>query len=65
MTTNRIRETARIYRFPAGGRAGLEARGEVQKPVAQPPGRAPVVTVAGNSWYHDEAVREAEKALKR
>lgn len=65
MTTNRIRESATIYHFPAGGRAGLEARREVHRPVAKPPAQTSAVMVTGNSWYHDEAVREAEKARKR
>lgn len=57
-------ESAKIYQFPAGGRAGLKKPlsstsklDEMERAVA---GRIAV----GGSWYHDEAV-EAEKPAKR
>jgi hypothetical protein len=65
MTTNRTRESARIYQFPAGGRAGLEARRDGPKTAVQPATQNVAVTACGSGWYHDEAVREAELTRKR
>ena len=70
MTENTPRDSAKIYKFPLGGRAGLAIRRDIQRdgpasvstfkpaPVAAP--------VASGSWYHDEAIRQdAEQARKR
>ena len=58
MATTTHRESARIYEFPAGGRAirkGSSARG---LPQMTAPKLAEVEY--GNCWYHDDAVEEAE-----
>ena len=62
MTTNAQRESATIYQFPVGGRAGLASRGGLDKAR----GLESLPTIAyGAGWYHDEAIREAaEKARK-
>jgi hypothetical protein len=50
--------SATIYQFPVGGRAGIERRGASKHSLA-------VVSIShGNSWYHEEAVREAELPRK-
>ena len=56
MTTNQMRETATIYQFPIGGRAGLASRHEAVNPAT------PSVNdiVVSGSWYHEEAIRDAE-----
>jgi hypothetical protein len=56
--------SARIYQFPAGGRAALGGRrfGET-KPIDQNTPRVSEVMCSG-SWYHEEAIREAEMASK-
>jgi hypothetical protein len=64
MTENTPRQSAKIYAFPVGGRAGLA----IQREGAQAlPKAAQVATaVVGGSWYHDEAIQQdAEQARKR
>jgi len=59
MTTNVPRETATIYQFPVGGRAGLAKRPAFAAPEALP-------TISyGGSWYHDEAIREAAEQTRK
>ncbi|MBS0535518.1 MAG: DUF2735 domain-containing protein [Proteobacteria bacterium] len=59
MTANVPRETATIYQFPVGGRAGLTRHAGYEKPDALP-------TIAyGGSWYHDEAIREAAEQARK
>ena len=60
MTSNHQRESARIYQFPVGGRAGLAGRYETARQAAP---RYNEIAVGG-SWYHEEAIREAELARK-
>ena|SRR5579871_2896701 len=64
MNRSHGQESARIYQFPAGGRAALGGKryeefkngsGSVQ---SSP--RVSEVAFAG-SWYHEEAIREAER----
>jgi Protein of unknown function (DUF2735) len=63
MNTNYEQESARIYQFPAGGRAALGGKRYEQFT------RADVQTlprvneaVCSGSWYHEEAIRESEGA---
>lgn len=60
MNTNFNGGSAKIYQFPAGGRAAMNGQGE----------RANAVTKCGSqlvgeatygSWYHDEAIRESQQ----
>ena len=56
MNTNHGQESARIYQFPAGGRAALggKPREEFKPATTQ------VSEVAcGEGWYHEAAIREA------
>ncbi len=62
MTTNAQRESATIYQFPVGGRAGLSPRGGLDK--ASGPESLPTITYGG-SWYHDEAIREAAENARK
>ena len=59
MNTNRRQESARIYQFPAGGRAalGVKRRDELTPTTAQPLARVHEAAV-GESWYHEAAIRE-------
>jgi hypothetical protein len=59
------KESARIYQFPANGRAGLSGRRDALKPTLDAAAllRAPKIEF-GSGWYH-EAAMEAEKARKR
>jgi len=59
MNTNNSQESARIYQFPAGGRAALGGKryGE-SKPVTQASPRVNEAAFA-SGWYHEAAIREA------
>lgn len=61
MTASVQRETAKIYAFPAGGRAGVKGRlagylGEtsLEREAAMP-------AIAWDSWYHDAAIAEDDR----
>jgi len=57
---NAYRQSADIIQFPAGGRAGLAQREHKAKPDQD---YAPQVEMAsGGAWYHEEAIREANRA---
>lgn len=58
MNNNQNGQSATIIQFPTGGRAGFLVRRDSIERLAQ----RPVVDVG--SWYHDEAIREAETANK-
>lgn len=64
MTAKSQRESAKIYQFPAGGRAGLEAERAAWRE-AMDPSQPRAKVVFGSGWYHEEAVREAEPAGQR
>jgi hypothetical protein len=60
MNTNGSQESARIYQFPAGGRAALGGKrwDEFNSAPAQTFERVNEAVSSG-SWYHDDAIREA------
>jgi len=63
MNPNLGQGSARIYQFPAGGRAALgKRRYEQARP--NPDLASPRVheTACSESWYHAEAIREEEAA---
>ena len=60
MTANSFQGSAKIYQFPAGGRAGLSGHRHQAKPAEDLAAvRVPRVS-SGSAWYHEEAIREAE-----
>lgn len=63
MNSNLNQGSARIYQFPAGGRAALGARryGEAHSVTETP--RVHEAMCSG-SWYHEEAIREAQSQPK-
>jgi len=64
MTANSFHGSAKIYQFPAGGRAGLSGHRHQGKPAddfAAP--RISRVT-SGSAWYHEEAIRESQGVRK-
>ena len=65
MTTSTPRELAKIYQFPVRTRPTVGTHhGETQLGVY--PSAAPYAAVAcGAGWYHEAAVQEAERSLKR
>jgi hypothetical protein len=63
MSTNLNQESARIYQFPAGGRAALGGRryGDTKSAIDQ--SRVNEVVCSG-SWYHEEAIQESMPGYK-
>jgi hypothetical protein len=65
MTKISNRGSAKIYKFPARGRAALSGDREAVKPTQASSASVRVPKIEfGNAWYHDAAM-EAEKARKR
>jgi len=67
MTTSLNQGSARIYQFPAGGRAALGDRrrdGETKSAVDQEAARVTEVNCSG-SWYHAAAIEESQPAWER
>ena len=62
MSINPIQESARIYQFPAGGRAALGGKrwDEFSSSSLTSPGFECIHDVdCSSSWYHEAAIREA------
>ena len=57
-------ESARIYQFPAGGRAALGGRRYEEAAVEQASPRVNEAACSG-SWYHEAAIQEAKPAWER
>jgi uncharacterized protein DUF2735 len=62
MSTNLSQGSARIYQFPAGGRAALGGRSYEQARSISDLATSTRVNEAACSscWYHEEAIREAD-----
>lgn len=58
MTTNSLQTSAQIIPFPKGGRASVGNKFDNRTPVTT----APVSEALSGSWYHDEAIQEANAA---
>jgi hypothetical protein len=65
MSTNQVQESARIYQFPAGGRAALGGQryDEFKSVTAQTTARVNEAAI-GSSWYHEDAIREAAERAR-
>ena len=61
MTTSLNQGSAKIYQFPAGGRAALGGRRyeDSQSAADVAASRVSVATVGG-AWYHEAAIAEAK-----
>jgi len=62
MTTSHDRGSAEIYQFPRRGRFAVDRRDE-SKATSIASTRLATIAFSG-SWYHEEAVQEAERARK-
>jgi Protein of unknown function (DUF2735) len=63
MNTNLTQGSARIYQFPAGGRAALGGRRyEQARPMTDLASPRVNPAACSGSWYHEEAIREEEAA---
>ena len=68
MTTQLHRPTAKIYAFPSGGRPPPNRYHDTSKPsaYAAPAHIEHAARVQhGTSWYHEEAIEEAEETCGR
>jgi hypothetical protein len=62
MTTNSDRASARIFQFPARGRfATGNQSSEATLPATAVLSTRVARVAADGAWYHDEAIREAER----
>lgn len=59
MTTNSHQTSAQIIPFPKGGRASVGTSFNTRTVET-----APVTEAVSGSWYHDEAIREADAASR-
>jgi hypothetical protein len=60
MKANSFEGSAKIYQFPAGGRAGLSGRRYEAKPTDDFAVARNARVTSGSAWYHEEAIREAQ-----
>jgi hypothetical protein len=64
MNTSLNHGSAKIYQFPAGGRAALGGRRLEETRTSTDLGAARVSEAAvGGSWYHEAAIQEAKSNL--
>ena len=62
MNTSPDQGSARIYQFPAGGRAALGGkRREEIKPATDQVSERVNEAACSDSWYHEAAIREADR----
>jgi hypothetical protein len=63
MSTNLNQGSAKIYQFPAGGRAALGGRRYGEDKPASALTASPVAEAGcSESWYHEAAIQEAKPA---
>ena len=66
MNTTSNHGSAKIYQFPAGGRAALGVRRREETKAAIDPGPSPVSEAAcSGSWYHEAAIQDSKPARER
>ena len=66
MNTSLNHGSAKIYQFPAGGRAALGGRRQEEAKAAIDPDLWRVSEAAcGGSWYHEAAIEESKPARER
>jgi hypothetical protein len=61
VTTNFGRETAKIYQFPVRRPPNADARRQRSKPAADLNSTQLPEVEFGSGWYHDAAIRDAER----
>ncbi|MGA9089685.1 MAG: DUF2735 domain-containing protein [Bradyrhizobium sp.] len=66
MNTTSNHGSAKIYQFPAGGRAALGVRRHEETKAASVPSPSRVSEAAcGGSWYHEAAIEDSKPARER
>ena len=58
MTQDHNRGSAKIYQFPAGGRAGARVGGDDGEQAASRAALRFAKAVCGSAWYHEEAIAQ-------
>lgn len=64
MTMSHDRRSAEIYQFPLRARVAASAKGDESKSASGIVASRLVTTELGGNWYHEEAIRDAERARK-
>lgn len=66
MNTNLNQRSAKIYQFPAGGRAALGKSRQTEVKADTDPGWPSLgEAVYSGSWYHEAAIEESKPARER
>jgi hypothetical protein len=66
MNTSLNHGSARIYQFPAGGRAALGGRRyDETSPAAEPAPSRPSEIASAGAWYHEAAIQESKPGRDR
>ncbi len=65
MATSLHQESAKIIPFPPRGSLARGGSRQDAKAVADVAPPRPSKMVAGSGWYHEAAIQEAERAVKR
>jgi hypothetical protein len=64
MTTSHDHRSAEIYQFPPRGRFAAGGHCDQSKPAASIAPSRLAISAFGGNWYHEEAIRDAERARK-
>jgi hypothetical protein len=64
MTMSHDRRSAEIYQFPLRGRVAAGGKGDEDKSASGIVASRLATTSFGGNWYHEEAIRDAERARK-
>jgi hypothetical protein len=64
MNTNWNQGSAKIYQFPAGGRAALGDRRYRETRSIEPTASRASEVLCSSGWYHEEAIRESTPSFK-
>lgn len=65
MTVNQKHETAKIYSFPVKNGANSGVPANQAKWAAELAAMGAAQAALGSSWYHEEAVKDAERPTRR
>jgi Protein of unknown function (DUF2735) len=65
MNTGFNHGSAKIYQFPAGGRAALGRRHEETKAAVDPSSLRVSEAACGGGWYHEAAIQESKPERER
>ena len=60
MTTSLNQESAKIYQFPAGGRAALGGRRYGETKTTDIASALADVSTCSGSWYHEAAIQDSK-----